>query len=290
MQKKILFVANHELDKAGVPTVMMNIVRSLSESHTFDILLFSPNSGYFDDEFLSRGGKIYRAKCKQGRFWSKADYYIRSRRLYRQTLKVLRKNGPYDAVHCHNHFEAGPCLAAAKKAGVKVRVSHTHVIDPEGHTVRRIYDGFYRNLIEKYATHKLGCSSLANESFYKSFTDASVVNNPYSAEKFLFEGYPQAELSCPSLVQVGSFSENKNQLFSLEVIAEIKKQYPKVRFDIVGFDLGGILNEIKQKISDLGLEENVTIHPSDANTPEILARSSGCLFPSKKRGLWHSCY
>lgn len=283
-QKKILLISNLPLARAGVQAVIMNTVRNLSAEYTFDILLLSEKKACYDEEFLSFGGKIFRIKDKKGAFWSRADYYIRALRLYKETRRILKENGPYEAVHCHCHLEAGPCLAAAKKAGVPLRIAHTHIVHTKAHPISRLYDRVYRLLIERNANCKLGCSEIANHTFYKNSDDARVLNNPYDTERFCYEKYPHVTPSTPAIVQTGSFSDNKNQLFSLDIISEIKKEYPSVRFDMVGFDHGGILDKIKAKISELGLEENVTIHPSDADTAELYAKASYTLFPSKREG------
>lgn len=283
MKQKVLFVVNHELDKAGVPTVIMNIVRSLKAEFTFDVLMFTKTEGYYDEEFLSYGGKIFRISRKSGLFWDKADYYIRSKRMHKETLKVIKENGPYAAVHCNCHLEAGPCLAAAKKAGVKTRIAHIHVCHKDSHIISRMYDAAYRKMINSSATHRVGCSATACETTFSESADYTVINNPYDSLKFAFSPLTEP-LSSPALIQVGSFSDNKNQLFSLEVVAEIKKTYRDVKFNLVGFDLGNIQKEIEQRIKDLGLSNNVRLLPCDADSAALLKTSSGMLFPSKKEG------
>ena len=279
-KKKVLFVTDNPLVRAGVQAVIMDIVRNISPEYQFDILLTVDGDGYYDSEFESFGGKIFRMSTKIV-FGPKLDHHLRGPVVYKNVLKTLRQNGPYEAIHCHNEFEAAYCLMAAKKAGVKVRVVHTHTMTNLLNTVSKIYYGILSRLIEKSATHKLGCSEQACEGFYNDQNETKAMNNSYDEGKFYFEKYPEEALDSPRLLQIGSFSNRKNQIFSIDVIAEIKKEYPNVKFDMVGFDIGNTIDKIKSKIIDLGLEDNVTIYPSDADSTLLLSKSSGSLIPSK---------
>ena len=57
---RVLFVVSNNLDPGGIQNVIMNIVRNLSTELIFDVVCFKDQVGYFDDEFTSYGGKIFR--------------------------------------------------------------------------------------------------------------------------------------------------------------------------------------------------------------------------------------
>lgn len=123
MTKRVLHISCDTLGNGGVQNVIMGICRN-SKNIIFDILLFSSEESFYDKEFLSLGGKIFRIPYYEGmnNFRKRLDYYIRFLRIFRGTYKILKENGPYDAVHCHNYFESGICTLAAQLAGVKVRI------------------------------------------------------------------------------------------------------------------------------------------------------------------------
>ena len=56
--KKVLIVSPTILNKSGVPSVIMSIVRLLHKAYVFDIVVSRDDSGYYDEEFCSYGGKI----------------------------------------------------------------------------------------------------------------------------------------------------------------------------------------------------------------------------------------
>ena len=279
--KKVLMISCEGLGNGGVQTVMMNIVRSLSPETQFDMVLTTNERRHYDDEFESLGGRIFRFPVPSNRLLARFEYYLRGFRLYKGLRKIML-NRKYDVIHCHNEFYAAFCLKAAEKAGVPVRICHTHIINPKASHLQNIYNNKCRRMIKKYATHKIGCSKEACEALYGVNVHTIVVNNPYDSRKFTF--CAKAGSESPVLMQIGAFSQNKNQLFSLDVVAEIKKKYPNVLFYIMGFGKGEYLSKIKEKIHFRGLKENVTFYTHDADAASILKEVDFLLFPSEHEG------
>lgn len=60
MKKRVLMVSCEGLGNGGVQAIMMGIVRNLYTECHFDMLLFTSEKRYYDDEFLKYGGKIFR--------------------------------------------------------------------------------------------------------------------------------------------------------------------------------------------------------------------------------------
>lgn len=285
-KKKILLVSCDGLGNGGVQAVMMGIVRNLSCKYIFDILLFTNEKRHFDDEFLSYGGEIIRVPKYEGdcKFRKRIDYYIRGPRLYHSVKKLLRDYGPYAAIHCNNGFESAMILKAARDAGVSARITHTHVVTNKSKLLRKGLDAIYLKTIKKHATSLVGCSREACVTMYGEQVDSFVIPNPYNEHKFS----PNVDtLDQPRemvLMQIGSFSENKNQMFSVRVLAEIKKQYPNAKLNLVGFNMGDYQSKLEMLIEELGVKENVNILPHNTNTAEYLEGTAALIFPSVKEG------
>ena len=98
MKKRVLMVSCEGLGIGGVQNVMMNIVCNLSDEYAFDMLLFTDEKRYFDEE-AEHYGVIYRIPNKETRI----DYYIRFFRIFYGTYKLLKKN-KYDVIHCNNDY------------------------------------------------------------------------------------------------------------------------------------------------------------------------------------------
>lgn len=287
---KILLVSCHGLGNGGVQAVIMHIVRNLSDSYIFDIVLFTDEKRYYDDEFLSYGGQIFRIPHYNGacKLRKKLDYYIRGFKLYKEAKKIFIHNGPYKAVHCHNGFESALFISAAKAAGVPVRIAHSHTILPKGNNpLFQLIKRYYLRTINKYATRMIGCSQMSCDSMFGLNSTAVVVPNPYDDMRFIPKKQNINNNRDFVITQVGRFDSNKNQLFTLAVLKEIKRTYANVKLNLIGFDdpFGeSYLSKINDYISINSLEDNVNIFEFKADLPQILEESSSFILPSQNEG------
>ena len=86
-----------------------------------------------------------------------------------------------------------------------------------------------------------------------------------------------------SFIQIGSYSFNKNQLFSIEILKRIVRNYPKSILHFVGFKNPEDLNyfdKLVKKIKEEQLDNNVIFHRHDEDTNELFKKCHYLLFPS----------
>ena len=275
MKKRVLIVASGGLDKSGVPSVIMTIVRQLRQEYAFDILLSARNVGYFEQEFLDCGGRIFRYKKKRfpiGALNTLADFF-RPVSLYFITRRMLAREGPYHAVHCHNEFDMAGSLAAAAVQGVPLRIGHVHKTwAGRGGPLTRAYRFLCRKAINAYATARLGCSSQANAAFYGAEASAQAVNNPYDETRFFPDAGETAENGDIRMVQVGYFCDNKNQRFTVEVLAELLKMGRDARLCLAGDARGAYGKALEEEIRAWGLQDRVTLLPPDTDIPALMKK------------------
>ena len=122
---------NTDLKKGGVQAEIMYPARILDGVH-FDVMLLSDVVGYYEEEFLQYGDifriPLPRRKTRLGRVCAVfLEYFTVKREMY----SFLKTHEAYDAVHCHNLRYNAPCMAAAKKADVPVRIAYCAVNKPE---------------------------------------------------------------------------------------------------------------------------------------------------------------
>lgn len=287
MGKKVLMVSCLGLGKGGVQAVMMGIVRSLHKEYCFDMIVFTEDKRYYEQEFLNYGGRIYRIPnyCGNNKILSRIDIYLRWIKNRRIIKRIITENGPYDVIHCNNEYESGYILKIAKECGVPVRICHTHsIIDDEGHTLRKWFNDFCRKRIRKYSTMLVGCSKAACEKMFDK-SKFEVINNPYNEDLYKQEMYPQVYFTYPVLIQIGAYNDNKNQLFTIDVFNKVKKEYPSAKMIFVGFDMGfGYEDKLKERVEQMKLSDSVSFYPSDTNIASLLSKSCYMLMPSKKEG------
>lgn len=280
--KKALMVSCEGLGRGGVQAVMMDIVRNLRGEYDFDMLLFTSQVRYYDEEFLSYGGKILRVPFYEGGnpIRRKLDYYVRGNSLYRRILKTIQENGPYDVIHCNNVYESALCLKAAKKLGIPVRITHMHVCDMSSR-LRNLFDTHYLKGIRRDATAWLACSREAGKAMYRGskFID---IPNAYNDTRFDPEKYPKQEKKELLLTQIGFFDANKNQEFSMQVLKSLRQRGADAHLALVGFGDG--VSRLQTLAEEMEIKPYVDFLVSDTDTPELLSRSAAFLLPSKKEG------
>lgn len=274
------------LGNGGVQAVMMNIIRNMYKEYLFDMLLFTSEKRYYDDEFLKYGGKIHRIPRYEGnnKIRKKLDYYIRGVNLYIGVKKLLKEEGPFDIIHCNAEFESAPIMKAASELGIPIRITHTHIISQKNNFVATCLEKYRKKIIDKYTTKRVGCSVEACKSFFLDREGTFVINNTYDNSRFNPKLYKKSNEDRLHILQVGRFCNTKNQLFSLDVLYKIKKQVKNVHLSFVGFDMGGYEKLIKDKVTCLNLEEYVTFYPSDVDIPRLLSESTAFIFPSLHEG------
>ena len=167
--KKILVLQiNTDLKKGGVQAEIMYPARILDQERVhFDVMLLSDTIGYYEEEF-SQYGNIYRIPLPQRktRLGRVCAVFFEYGKVKRELTKFLRSHEPYDAVHCHNLRYNAPCMAAAYRAKVPVRIAYCAVNKPERKVFRdRLYFRFYLKLgsfvLHRCCTHKFGVTQNA---------------------------------------------------------------------------------------------------------------------------------
>ncbi len=285
MKERILLVFDKGLGYGGVETVIMSIVRNLSDRYTFDLLTNTCTKMAHDDEFVGYGGKILRIPFyeRTNSIRKRADYYIRGYYLYNKSLKIIRANMPYKAIHCHNGNEGGIVLAAAKKAGIATRIMHSHaVFSPDPH-LRGLITEKYRKLIMENATCLLGCSETACSLFYGNKHDR-IIYNSYDSKRFLWDESNKITSHPLRLIQVGRYGHIKNQIFSLNILKSILQTFPDAKLDLVGAKGDDAEKTLRQVAFDLGITENVQFHRANADIHALLRLADVFLFPSLSEG------
>ncbi len=281
---KILQIGYGSLAKAGIQAVIMTIVRGLHTEMDFDVLLTSEKQGYYDKEF-EKYGKIYRIKCDTdtyGLLRRYCSYALRPLRQFIYAYKLIRKN-QYDIIHCHSGMEGGAMFLAAKAAGARVIIAHSH--NTASFEKRSFFSKIYRwiskRIIHLTATKRIGASSEANAYLFGQ-DDCMVIDNPVDLKSFV-EIKKTSICDHLEITHVGRYSYQKNQTFLLDISTELKKRQIPFHLNLVGF--GDDENLLKITVLERGLETEVDFLPADSNIPLLMSKSDLFIFPSRFEGL-----
>ena len=238
---------------------------------------------YFEKEFLSYGGKVFRYKFdKPDNFlkkliWIKSTYYKSVKNFINKNIKL----DEYAAIHSFQEDYSYPFLKEAKKAGVKNRILHicsaASAYKIKKHLNRKLLDR-YSKKAKKQATRIAFVSQRSLKlNDYKN--KGVVVYNIYDEQKF--GQITECVHNNLELTQIGTFSGRKNQLFSLEVVNRIKKEIPNVHLNIVGKEMDeGYLEKMNLYIKNNNLQTNVSILGTSTDRIELNKHTSYVLYPS----------
>lgn len=297
MEKKKVRVLQVIADfkKGGIQADVMYPTRILSDEDVYtDVMLFSDVVGFYEEEF-SRKGQIFRIplhrkKTKVGRALSIVTNYFY---VQRQMEKFLQEHEAYDAIHARHLILNAPCITAAKKADIPVRIAHCHVNKPIRKEYRdRLYVRAYlwlcAQVLKRRATHRFGVTENAVKYMFGENNGIVVKNPTVDLAKFDPQMYPAVDDGQIHLILVGSYSSRKNQQFALEVFHELVKRRPDSTMTFIGYPRTAdddYLPNLKKYAEENGLSDRVAFLPQDSNVPEALSKSTIMLIPSLQEGL-----
>ena len=138
-----------QMYRAWSETLLMNLYRNIDRTLIqFDFLTHRQERGDYDEEIEALGGHIYRL-CPMS---------LRNSVRYGRMLgEFFREHPDYQIVHSHLDAMSSLPLAAAKRAGVEVRIAHSHNTDfprDKRYPLRLLS----QRLIPLSATHYFACS------------------------------------------------------------------------------------------------------------------------------------
>lgn len=274
----------------GIQNQLMHLLRQSDKTRFQFDFTSTEDKPFYQDEIESLGGRCIRIPATEGR------HFLR----YCKALVRVIKEGKYDIVHSHELFHSGLVLLTARISGVKHRFVHAHNWmegnDPKAKKslVRRLYNLIMRKLIQMNATDFIACSTLAGRFLYGekilNQINYHLVFNSVDTSRFL-DRFSQQESGefCNdgwiNIIQVGRFTPVKNQLFTAEIAAELKRRGRLIRILCVGNDGGQYEEEVKARIAEFGIENWMLLLGVRKDVDVLMRKSSAFLLPSLYEGM-----
>lgn len=268
----------------GVESVVMNYYRHIDRTKIqFDFICDKDSTNIPYDEIEQLGGRVILVPPYQKVFEYQKDL-----------IKIFKDNN-YKIVHSHlNTLSVFP-LRAAKKAGVPVRIAHSHSTTNKKEWKKNLVKQVLRPFSKVYATNYMCCSELAgrwlfgNNEYDKG--NVYLLNNAIDLDKFKYdekirkEKRKELNIKDDTLVigHVGRFVEQKNHRFLIDIFNEVHKQNNNSLLILVG--QGPLMEEIKRKVKNLELEDCVKFLGQRTDVNELYNAMDLFLFPSLYEGL-----
>ena len=278
---KVLHVYNI-MDKGGAETFVMNVYRNIDKSKIqFDFLCFKDGIGYFDEEIKKLGGNIYHLKQSK-------KHPLRS---YKLLVEFFKKNH-FDVIHLPIMFYSGVVAKAAKKAGIKKVIVHSHSASDKNSNklTRKIYIKICRKLINKYTDIKISCGNKAGEFLFGNLNNVLIINNGIDINKF--SNYDINEINnlkqqfnITNELVIGSVSrieEVKNHKFFIKLGKYIKENNLKLKIILVGD--GSLRNNLIEEVKQNNLDDIVYFPGLRDDIPNFLHLFNVFVMPSFYEG------
>lgn len=283
---RVLNITN-VLQAAGIESFIMNMYRNIDRNKVqFDFMVMRNQPEYYDEEIKKMGGNKFTISAKEDNQLIKV--FKESRQLYR-----FLKQHPYKIIHIHYTTPLKAFyLFAAKKAGVPVRIYHSHSAEVSGKNKAKlkIYE-YCRKKIEKWGTDYWACSKAAAKWIFSgnALSKSIVIPNGIDTQKFAFDhekrNIIRNELKLDDefvIVNTGRFLEQKNHRFIIDVFSELVK---KKKSKLLLMGTGPLENEVKEYAVKKGVSDKVMFLGVRADVDSVLSAADCYLMPSLYEGL-----
>ncbi len=246
---KVLVIKCNPVGRDGITAIIFNLFRAIEKNDlTMDLLTIEPLDELHCEEIRSGGGIAYTLPRRMAR----VPYYF---------FRLIRLicSGEYNIVHAHgNSATLAIEMLAAKLAGCKVRIAHSHNTSCKAKMANRLLKPLFRCCY----THGLACSDAAGRWMFGN-RPFVVTNNGIETKRFCFNREYRQEIrekfgvldNHVLLGHVGLFINTKNQGFLIDIMDQLKGLGEKYKLLLLG--QGELKCQVEKKVAVLGLDKQV---------------------------------
>lgn len=273
------------MDRAGIETMIMNYYRHIDRDKIqFDFLVNKSKPGAYDEEIKALGGRIYKSPGLNPIKWIKYNTMVK---------RLLYENPEIKVVHSHNGAFALQAQIAAKQSGIKNRIIHVHGTKID-FNLKLPLKLLYKTQLKKVANNYWGCGREAVKYYFGNNVILSenyrVIHNAIETEKFIYDSEKRKNLRTKYnlnnkfvIGNVARFMKQKNHIFILKLFKIILNKEPNAVLMLLGD--GELLESMKQKTKELGIEKSVIFMGNVSNVNEMYQAMDVFILPSLFEGL-----
>lgn len=273
------------MDRAGIETMLMNYYRHMDrEKVQFDFLCNKTKPGAYDEEVKALGGKIYHTPGLNPIKYPKYLKYMKN---------LFSEHSEYKIVEAHNGALGVYALHAAKVNNIETRIFHAH-----GASITKDWKLpiklVCKALLPANMTHHYTCGIAAAECYFgKKVVEAGdyeFIPNAIEVDRFVYNEQIRNRIRSEFNLEgkhvvghVGRFMAQKNHSFILEIFSELVKKDSDAQLVLLGD--GELMDEMKNKVKQLGIEKAVTFVGNVGNANEWYQAFDCFILPSIWEGL-----
>jgi glycosyltransferase involved in cell wall biosynthesis len=273
----------------GVENWLLQVLQHIDRDRfQLDFMVHTAQPAAYDDSVKALGSRIIPC-VSHSNPWRYAS----------QFGPALSANGPYHIIHSHVHYFSGFVLRLATKAGIPIRIAHSHndtsTEDRSAGWPRKLYMKRMRSWINKYATAGIAASREAAIALYGAAWDRDdrwrilyygieCKRHPMVREKAQIRA--EFGIPCDALLigHVGMFRRQKNHAFLIEIIGCLVERMPNVYVLLVGD--GPLRASVEARVARAGISRHIRFAGTRHDVQELLSAAIDVfLFPSLWEGL-----
>lgn len=264
----------------GVEQVVMNYYRHIDRDRVqFDFLVDADSTLVPREEIESLGGRVFVIPPYQRVI------------AYQRVLTHLFQDQGWDIVHSHLNSLSVLPLMAANRAGVPIRIAHSHSTAGKGEPTKNALKWALRLFSNVYPTHRIACSKHAGEWLFGTKKSFDIMYNAIDINRFHYNPSVRSQMrSSLGIIDgqmvighIGRFMRQKNHKKIINIFNCILKKKPDSILILVGE--GSLKTEIQRLVVDLGIEKSVWFLGQRDDVASLYQVFDIFLLPSTYEGL-----
>lgn len=272
------------LNAGGAESRMLDVFRAIDRTkyQFIFVTLDASDNQFYESEIRSLGGEIIKISSPR-----QVGVFKHLRQLH-EVFAILKSQGA-NVVHSHTSYHSGMVLAAAKAAGIKVRIAHARTTSSINKNTlpQKAMIAIGKRLLDIFATHRLALNEETALSLYGKDSGARIIPNAIPLELYSealpADIYADIPADATVICHIGRFQPMKNHEFLLKLFAEYIKEHPDSWLILVGE--GPLRPAAESLVKELNIDNRVKFTGLRRDIPQILSRASVFVFPSKYEGL-----
>ena len=252
MRKKIL-ICTFSMGVGGMENFLKNIVENIDyrKFEVFFTINEEPKDKRYIEVLQKKGVEFFYV----GNMKPNPIQYIKN------IKKILKDKGPFDVVHTNLEYQGAMVLFIARMEGIKHLIAHSHTTNVTT-KYNKLLMPIYRYMFRKNSNYRLACGPEAGQYMFGNNCEFEIMKNGINVPLFVKQNIQKVESL--KIGQIGRLSNEKNQIFSINLIKQLHKKGRMYQLYFLGDgpDKEFLLEEIKKNnlseyIHFLGIKDNI---------------------------------
>ena len=267
----------------GVEQVAMNYYSHVDHARVqFDFIITDDSTVVVENKKIieALGGRLFVVPA-----------YQRLRTFEDSLYALFIEHPEWRIVHSHMNSLSVFVLKQAKRAGIPVRIAHSHSTSGKGEYAKNAVKALLKTQANRYPTERFACSRYAGEWLFGKGADFEVVYNAIDLRRFSFSAEARAKARADlglvggqfAVGHVGRFMAQKNHAFLIDAFEQVARRREDAVLLLVG--TGEAEACVESSVAERGLSGRVRFLGQRTDMPDMYAAFDAFVLPSLYEGL-----